>query len=78
MGLFIYVNEFEAPLLCCGNICDEWQSKDMSIKGHRIQNRCQSISLDSDMEGEIHAWCIDCEKMTEYWIEAKAIKVRFR
>ncbi|MBI2611362.1 hypothetical protein HYW54_01280 [Candidatus Gottesmanbacteria bacterium] len=53
----------------CGSKIDEWQSKNLSIKGYPIMQALINITLVPDMAGEMHAICDKCKTWTEYKIK---------
>jgi len=59
----------------CGANIDEWQSKKLKIKGYLIDNLLYSVTLDVDMNGEMHSLCDKCGTYIVYAIKkGKVIK----
>jgi hypothetical protein len=80
MGLYNTV-EVELKLKCCGKLSNNWQSKFASIIGESgviyPVSLCMCRMTIADLDyGEIHNWCSDCQKMTEYKIAHGTIRIK--
>lgn len=63
MGIF-FVVKIDHPCPVCGASV-AWQSKDMAIRGHPLLTWGE-ITLEPDMDGEMHAHCDACGA----WLDA--------
>ena len=74
MGMFNIIKSRE-KCFKCGRKIDEWQSKELRIKGYLIENLLENIVLDKDMGGEMHTFCEKCSTYIEYQIiKGKIVK----